>query len=177
MGRAHLLLRLFGEALCLLRRHLARVDQTLRVERAHARLLRDALGHQRLGERRLVALVVPVAAVADEVDHDVAPEPPPEGEPEPHRRERCLGIVRVDMDDRRVEAFREVARIAGRAPVRGVGREPDLVVRDHVQCAACRVADEPLQIQRLGDDALAGERRVAVDQDRQRDGRVVDARS
>src|SRR3712207_8755572 len=32
-------------------------------------------------------------------------------------------------------------------------------------------------VERLRDDALPGEGRVAVDQDRQRDGRVVDARA
>ena len=49
----------------------------------------------------------------------------------------------------------------------GLGREADLVVRDDVDRAAGRVALEPVQIQRLGDDALAGKRGVAVNQDRQ----------
>ena len=98
MGRSHPFLGLLGQTLRLLGGNLARLGQMLRVERAHGRLVRDPLGHQRLGERRLVALVVPMAAVADEVDHDVAPEPSPEGEREPDRRERGLGIVRVDVD-------------------------------------------------------------------------------
>ena len=56
------------------------------------------------------------------------------------RRERRLGVVGVDVDDRHVEALREVARVARRASVVGIGREADLVVRDHVQRAAGRVA-------------------------------------
>ena len=88
--------------------------------------------------------------------------------------ERGLGIVGVHVDDRDVEALREVARVARRAPFHRVGREPDLVVRDHVQRAAGRVAVDRVEVERLRDDALPGERGVAVDEDRQRDRRVVD---
>jgi hypothetical protein len=45
-----------------------------RVLLAHARLLLDPRGHQRLRVRGLVLLVVAVAAVADEVDHHVGAE-------------------------------------------------------------------------------------------------------
>ena len=132
------------------------------VERAHAWVVRDPLGHQWLREGRLVALVVPVAPVADEVDDDVAFESPPEREREPDRRQRGLRVVCVDVDDRGVEALREVARVARRAPVGGIGRESDLVVRDQVERAAGGVAEKPLEVQRLGDDPLGGERRVAA---------------
>ena len=151
------------------------LDQLLGELGAHRRLLRDLLRHQRLRVRRLVLLVVPEAAVADEVDDDVVPEPLAEGQREPDRGHRRLRIIGVDMDDRRVEALREIARVARRATLGGIGREPDLVVRDHVQRAAGRVAGQPLEVERLGDDALAGERGVAVDEDRQRDRRVVTA--
>ncbi|HZC74875.1 MAG TPA: hypothetical protein VE220_02780, partial [Gaiellaceae bacterium] len=68
------------------------------------------------------------------------------------------------MDDRDVEALGEVARVAGRAAAFRIGREADLVVGDQVERAARRVAGERLEIERLGDASLAGERRVAVDQ-------------
>ena len=78
------------------------------------------------------------------------------------------------MDDRDVEALREVARVARRAPFHRVGREADLIVRDQVQRPADRVAVEGGEVQRLSDSALTGEGRVAVDQDRQRDRRVME---
>ena len=65
----------------------------------------------------LVLLVVAVAPVADEVDDDVVAEAAAEGHREPDRRDRGLGVVGVDVDDRHVEALGEVARVAGRAPV------------------------------------------------------------
>ena len=136
-------------------------------------MLLDPLDHQRLRVGRLVPLVVAVAPVADEVDDDVVPEAAPEAEREPDRRDRRLGIVGVDVDDRDVEALGEVARVARRAPVGRIGREADLVVRDHVQRAAGGVPAEPLEVERLGDDPLRRERRVAVDQHRHRDAGVV----
>ena len=149
------------------------VDEAHRILLPRARMLLDARDHQRLRVRRLVALVVSPAPVADQVDDDVVAEPASEAEREPDRRDRRLGVVRVDVDDRDVEALRQVARVARRAPIGRVRGEPDLVVRDHVQRAAGRVAAEPLEVERLGDDALGRERRVAVDQDRERDTRVV----
>ena len=46
-------------------------------------------------------------------------------------------------------------------------READLVVDDHVDRAAGAIAAELAQLEGLGDDALTGERGVAVHQDRQ----------
>ena len=113
--------------------------------------------------------------VADEVDDDVLLEQPPEVEREPDRGDRSLGIVGVDVDDRYVEALREVTRVARRAPLDGIGGESNLVVRDQVERAARRIAREALEVERLRDDALPGERRVAVDEDRERDVSVVAA--
>ena len=152
------------------------LDQLGRELLAHGRLLRDPLRHERLRVRGLVLLVVAVPAVADEIDHDVLAEAVAVGERQPDRGDCRLGVVGVHVDDRDVESLRQVARVARRAPLLGIGRESDLVVGDHVQRAAGRVAGEILQVERLGDDPLARERGVAVDEDRERDARVVDAR-
>ena len=133
----------------------ALLDEPRGVALAHGRLRLDPLRHERLGVRRVVLLLVAEPAVADEVDHEVVAELGAVGEREPDRAERGLGIVGVDVDDRDVEALREVARVARRAALGGIGRVADLVVRDQVQRAAGRVALEALQVERLGDDALA----------------------
>ena len=153
----------------------ALLDEARRIDGAHRRLSLDPLDHQRLRVRRVVLLVVAEAPVADEVDHEVVAELRPVGERQPHGRQRRLGIVGVDVHDRHVESLGQVARVAGRAALGRIGRVADLVVRDQVERAARRVALERLQVQRLGDDALPRERRVAVNQDGQRDGRIVDA--
>ncbi len=112
----------------------------------------------------------------DEIDDDVVAELVPVGEREADRRQRRLGVIGVHVDDRNVEPLGEVARVPRRAPLRGIRGEADLVVGDDVQRPAGGVAVQRVEVERLGDDALPRERSVAVDEDRQGDGRVVDAR-
>ena len=150
------------------------LDQPSDVLLARGGMRLDLRDHERLRVRGLVLLLVTEAPVADEVDDDVVAELLPVGEREPDGRHGRLGVVRVDVDDRDVEALGEVARIARRAALLRIGGEADLVVRDDVQRAAGRVAVEVREVERLGHDPLARERGVAVDQDRKRDGRVVD---
>ena len=101
-----------------------------------------ALRHQRLRVGRLVLLVMAESAVADEVDDDVVAEALAGRRARAGRPRRGLGVVGIHVDDRRVEALREVARVARRAAFGRVGGEADLVVRDQMQRAAGRVAGE-----------------------------------
>ena len=156
------------------REHAVR-DEPGGIHGADRRLLENPLDHQRLRVGRVVLLVVAEAAVADEIDDEVVAELRPVGEREPDGGERRLGVVRVDVDDRDVEALRQVARVAGGAAFGRVGGVPHLVVRDQVERAARRVPLERLQVERLGDDTLTGERGVSVDENRQCHRRVVNA--
>jgi hypothetical protein len=114
-------------------------------------------------------------AIPHQVDDDVVVEARPEGHREPNGGDRGLRIVCVHVDDRDVEALREVARVARRAPFLRARGETDLVVRDQMERPAGRVAVQRLQVERLGDDALRREGRVAVDQDGERGAPVVRA--
>ena len=157
----------------LLPRHDALLDEPRGVLLADRRLQLDPLDLQGLRVGRLVLLLVAEAPVADEVDDEVVAELGAVGERETDGAEGCVGVVRVDVDDRDVEALREVARVPRRPTLGRIGRETDLVVRDEVERAAGGVPLEALQVERLRDDALAGEGGVAVDEDRDRDRRVV----
>jgi hypothetical protein len=81
----------------------------------------------------VITLVVAVAPVADQVDDDVVAELLPEREREPDGGHARRDVVGVDVDDRDVEALREVGRRARRAGVVRIRREADLVVLDQVQ--------------------------------------------
>ena len=140
---------------------------------AHGRVLLDQLVHERLRVARLVALVVPEAAVADEVDDDVVVELLPEGHRQANGRDGRLWVVGVHVEDRRVEALGEVGGVPRRAALVRIGREPDLVVRDQVQRAARGVAGETSEVERLGDDSLAGESGIPVDEDGERQVGIV----
>jgi hypothetical protein len=160
-------LEVLEELLGLLDRDVATADQPLGVDLADRPARVDDLVHLRLGERRVVGLVVAVPPVADEVDDDVAVEPLPVGEREPTDPDHGLGVVAVDVQDRRVDGLGDVGGVVRRPGRVRRGREADLVVDHDVDGAAGAVATQLRQVERLGHHALAGERRVAVHQQRQ----------
>ena len=87
-----------------------------------------------------------------------------------------LGVVAVDVQDRRLDRFRHVGAIEAGIGVRRHGGEADLVVDDDMHRAAGAVADELAHRQRLVHQALAGERGVAVHQDRHHRARAAACR-
>ena len=78
-----------------------------------------------------------------------------------------LGVLAVDVEDRHLDHLGDVGAIPGRSALAGRGGEADLVVHHDVDRAAGLVPGELREVERLGDQPLAGERGVAVDQDRQ----------
>ncbi len=167
-GAAHLGQAAHGRLLH--RRHLVGgddplVDEAVRPAGANRGVLGDHLVHLGLGEGGLVPLVVAPAAVTDQIDQEVFAELVAVGAGKPGRHQAGLGVVGVDVDDRDLETFGEVAGVEGGAGVRPVGGEADLVVDDDVDGAAGGVAGQAGEVERFGDDALAGEGGVAVEQD------------
>ena len=73
----------------------------------------DLLVHDRLGERRLVALVVAVPAVADHVDHDVLAECLAEVEGQLADVDDGLGILAVHVEDRHFDHLGDVGAVPG----------------------------------------------------------------
>ncbi len=134
-------------------------NQRLGVQLSDAAVLLDELVEQRLGEAGIVLLVVPVAPVADHVDDDVLVERLPEGEGQASDPDARLGIVAVDMEDRRLDHLGHVGGVDGRSGRRRVGGEAELVVDDQVHGAAGLVAGQGRHVERLGHDALARRRR------------------
>ena len=150
----------------------ATTDERLGVELADAALGLDEVVHQRLRHRRVVALVVAATAVADHVDDDVLVELLAElvGQlGDPHAG---LRVVAVDVEDRRLDHPGDVGGVRRGARAARRRREADLVVDDDVHGAAGAVAAQLREVERLGDDPLAGERRVAVHEHGQ-DGEVL----
>ena len=106
-----------------------------------------------------------VAAVAHEVDDGVLLEALAEADGEPRGLHGGLGVVAVHVEDGGQDDLGDVARVAREAVRPGRRGEPDLVVDDDVDGAADVVAGQLGEAERLRDDALAVERRVAVQED------------
>ena len=148
-------------------------DQRPAVSLPNRRMRLDPFGHPRLGVAGFVALVVAVAAVADQVDQNVFAKSLSVHHSQADGGQAGFGVVGVDMDDRNVEALGQIAGMASRTSIDRVGGEADLVVGDDVHRAAGPVTAEGAKIEGLLDHALAGKGGVAVDNDRQRGRRVM----
>ena len=128
-------------------------------------MLANALVHQRLGDHRLVGLVVPLPAETDQVDENVLVKRVAIFHRHFHRQEARLRIVAVDVKDRRLNHFRDVGAVERAASVTRVGsREADLVVDHDVDGAAGLVAPRLRQVEGLLHHALAGDGGVTVNQ-------------
>ena len=134
----------------------------------------DRLVHQRLGERRLVALVVAEAAVAEHVDDHRLVELLPELGGDLGGVDHRLGVVAVGVEDRRLDHLGDVGRIGRGAREARIGGEADLVVDDEVDRAGGAVAAQARQAEALGHHALAGEGGIAVDEQRQHAGALLE---
>src|SRR3712207_6691603 len=112
----------------------------------HRGVVADGLVHQRLRVGRLIALVVPKATVADEVDHKVFVELLAVCVGHPRHRRASLGIVGVDVNHWDLEPLCQVAGVGRRAGVLTLCGETELVVGNDVDGAACSVAWQPAQV-------------------------------
>ncbi len=96
-------------------RDVTTADQRFGVELADGPLRGDRVVHQRLGERRLVHLVVPAPPVAHHVDDDVLVERLSVLESQPGDPDTRLGVVPVHVEDRGLHHPGDVGRIHRRA--------------------------------------------------------------
>ncbi|CAB4880241.1 unannotated protein [freshwater metagenome] len=143
----------------------APADEFLDVQLGHRAVLRNGLVHLRLRVRRVVALVVAVTAVADEVDDNVLVECLAVLEREPGDTEARLGVVGVHVEDRGLNGLSHVGAVRRRARVLRRRGETDLVVDDDVHRPADAVAGDIAHRETLGDDALTCEGCITVDED------------
>src|SRR5258706_16093240 len=127
----------------------------------------DGLVDDRLRERRLIAFVVAITTVADQINQEVETEARAILPGQPGRLEARDRIVGVHVHDGDLEAPREAARVAGAVRVGGRGGETELVVWNDLNRAAGVVTGQSRQVQRFGDNALSGKSRIAVDEKRQ----------
>ena len=118
--------------------------------------------HRRLGERRLVSLVVTVPAIPHEIHQKILPELRTIFNAESHHAQACACIFCIHMHDGYFETLRQIARVMSRSRIDGIGGEPDLVVGDDVQRAADPVAVQSRHVESLGDYTFARKRGVPV---------------
>ena len=133
LERLHLCLDLLG-------RQKALGDKPLAIDFARGRKVLDDLVHHRLGHRRVIALVVTEAAIAEHVDDDVFGKLLAILGRHFRRIHHRFRIITIDVEDRRLDSQRHIRGIGRGARIHRARREADLVVDDEVDRAARAVA-------------------------------------
>ncbi len=142
------------------------LDQPARIQCHHRLMTADLLVHGWLRERRLVALIVAEAAIAEHVDdHRLV-----EGHAEFGGHLGCIDngfrIIAIDVEDRRLDHLGDIRRIGRRTRECRIGGKADLVVDDEMHCTGNTVATQARQAQHFGNHTLAGKRRITMQQQR-----------
>ena len=114
-----LLLEVLESLLGLVDGDVATTDERFRVVLSHGTLGVDDLVHPWLSQRWIVCLVVAALAVTHHVDDHVFVECLPEGESQVGHASNGLGIITVDVEDRRLHHAGNVGGVHTGASVLG----------------------------------------------------------
>ena len=126
----------------------------------------NALVEHRLSDGGIVNFAVAVAAIADDVHHDVAAKCRAILGGKLSDAHDRVGIFRVDVEDRNALAFGDVGSKTGGMLLRGLRGEPDEIVDDDLYDAADGVRLQVCEIDGFRQNALPSESCVAVHYDR-----------
>ena len=155
---------IFDNAVGFLNGHLFHLQQPFHVAVANGRKLVDGLIHKGLRESRLVALVVPKAAVAIHINHDIAIELFAEVHRKVDHLSDRFGVFAVDVKDRNLQHLGHVAGVSCRTAHRGIRGKANLIVQDYVQGSASFIARKLAEVERFLNHAFSGKRCVTVNQ-------------
>ena len=119
--------------------------------------------HQRLGEHRLVQLIMAMLPVAYDIHDHILFELVSELHGQLDTLVHLFGTVGVDMEDGGAYGLGDFGAVESGPGLPGSGGESYLVVGDDVDGAFGLIVDQVLHLQCLVDHALAREGRVSVD--------------
>ena len=140
------------------------VDQFLGVELMGRRPGLDAVVHLRLRKIGFVALIVPIAAVAYQIDDHILGKGVAVLGRQPGHVHQGFGGLAMDVKNGHHEHLGHVGGVTRGSGVIRQSRVTDLVVDHDMNGAAGAVALQLTHIERLEDDSLACKRGIAVDQ-------------
>ena len=126
-------------------------------------MLANVAIHERLSDQRLVLFVVSEFTKAHQINHHIFVELHTVIQRDLGNQQCRLGIIRIDMKNRRIHHLCHIAAISAGAGVARIrGGEADLVVDDDMHRAASVIAARLRHAQRFHHHPLAGERGIAV---------------
>jgi hypothetical protein len=143
----------------------ALLDELIDIDVDLRLLLSDALVHERLGEGRLIGLVVAVLSVAVEVNDNIVLElGAPIGSKLADKVD-SLDVVGVNVENGSVDGLGNIGTVGGRSGESRIGGETNLVVHDEVNGTAGREGGERVEAETLVDDTLSSKGGITVEKD------------
>ena len=116
-------------------------NQLFGVQSTRTRVLRYFFVHHRLGQGRIIALVVAPFTVADNVDHDVFMEFFAVIQSGLDSKANAFRVIAVHVDNRSGNHFRDIGTVYSRTGIAGIGSgKADLVVDHDVNSTAGGIA-------------------------------------
>ena len=100
----------------------------------------DVLIHPWLRCGGFVRLIVAVAAIADQVDDDIALKFLPIIKRNLRAKDHRFWVITIDVQDRRVNHFGNIGAIEGTTRIFHFGGEADLIINHHMNGAANAIA-------------------------------------
>ena len=91
--------------------HRAFLRQPFRIKRARGAQFADAVIHKRLGEGWLIAFIMAVAAIADDIQHHIRAEHHAEFGYQARAEHHRFRIIAIHMQDWRLHGFRHIGAI------------------------------------------------------------------
>ena len=157
-----------GECLlCFIDVNVASGHQGLDVQLSDASAFGDRPIHEWLGVARVVTFVVTVAPIADHVDDDIFLKCLPIFPCELCHSSARFWVVTVHVENRNLNRLCNIGAVQRRSRELWSSREPNLVIDDEVNGATDAVSTDIAHRQAFSDDALACERSISVNEQRQ----------
>ena len=146
------------------RRHRSFLRQPFRIKITRRAQFANAVIHLRLGEGGLVALIMAMAAIADDIQHHIRAKHHAEFGCQACAEHHRFRIIAIHMQDWRLDGFRHIGAVQAGIGMRRNGGEADLVIRDDMQRAAGAIANQLAHRQRFIDHALPRKGSIAMQQ-------------
>ena len=147
------------------KRDVAALHQRFYIQLANAAALCNCLIHKRLGVTRVVAFVVSVTAIANEVDDHVFMELLAVIKCQTRNTHASFWVVSIHMENWRLNSFCNIAWILRRTRVLRRCGETNLVVDNDVNSSANAITTGVAHGKTFGNNSLTSKRSVAVHHD------------
>src|SRR5262245_33338996 len=118
--------------------------------------------HPRLSKTRLIAFVVSVSAIADNIDYHVTLKGLTKIDRQHSHTSDRFGVIAVHMKDRRLNRFSNVGGVGPGKSIFRISGKANLIVDNNVDCPTSSITTQMCKIQRFTHNSLTSKRSISM---------------